>query len=180
VGGKCNYKQQTQTCYSGLCPIEDGDFLIYIDLRVEVEADRWSYVYTESFYDAISKVFNVRSLADYDDDDDDYCDDDGVCISSSVYHYHCYTYHHHPYYHHLHHHHHHYHHHQLKQHNVELLSDTNNYIGGTKLHFKLRLEAKDYAGIPTITVLSIINYLPIITYLSIIRLLSSIRCMAML
>jgi len=93
VGGKCNYKQQTQTCYSGLCPIEDGDFLIYIDLRVEVEADRWSYVYTESFYDAISKVFN------------------------------------------------------LKQHNVELLSDTNNYIGGTKLHFKLRLEAKDYTDI---------------------------------
>ncbi len=66
-----------------------------------------------------------------------------VCVSSSVYHHHCYTYHH-------------YHHHQLKQHNVELLSDTNNYIGGTKLHFKLRLEAKDYAGIP------IIDYLPII------------------
>ena len=83
--GKCNYKQQTQTCYSGLCPMEDGDLPIYIDLTVEVEADRWSYVYTESFYDAISKVFNVRSLADYDDDDDDddddhYYDGDGVCM----------------------------------------------------------------------------------------------------
>ena len=54
--------QQTQTCYSGRCPIDEGDFLIYINLRVEVEADRWSYVYTESFYDAISKVLNVRPL----------------------------------------------------------------------------------------------------------------------
>ncbi len=46
-----------------------------------MEADRWSYVYTESFYDAISKVFNVRSLADYDDDDDDdHYDGYGVCM----------------------------------------------------------------------------------------------------
>jgi hypothetical protein len=36
---------------------------------------------------------------------------------------------------------------QLKQHSVELLSDSvNEYFVGTKLHFKLRLEAKDYAG----------------------------------
>jgi len=60
VRGKCNYMQQTQTCYSGRCPIDEGDFLIYINLRVEVEADRWSYVYTESFYDAISKVLNLK------------------------------------------------------------------------------------------------------------------------
>lgn len=58
--GKCNYHQQTATCYSHECPIEDGDYLVYVDMRVHVEPWRWSYVYTEAFYAAMTSMFKLR------------------------------------------------------------------------------------------------------------------------
>ena len=59
VGGKCNYQLQTSTCYAGACPLHDGDYLLYLDMRVRVEPWKWSYVYTESFYAAMTSLFKV-------------------------------------------------------------------------------------------------------------------------
>jgi hypothetical protein len=59
VDGVCNYQYQTAICYSGLCPRQDGDFLIYLDMRVRIEPSRWSYVYTEDFYAAFAQLFKV-------------------------------------------------------------------------------------------------------------------------
>lgn len=57
--GKCNYRQQTSTCYTGMCPLSDGDYLIYLDMRVRIEPWKWSYVYTEAFFSALNTLFNV-------------------------------------------------------------------------------------------------------------------------
>lgn len=57
--GKCNYVTQTATCYSGLCPRQDGDYLIYLDMRVKLEPYRFSYVHTEYFYSALSRLLKV-------------------------------------------------------------------------------------------------------------------------
>ncbi len=59
ANGKCNYKYQTVTCYSGLCPRYDGDYLVYLDMRVRIEPYRWSYVHSEFFYLALSQVLKV-------------------------------------------------------------------------------------------------------------------------
>jgi hypothetical protein len=60
---KCNYKTQTNTCYSGQCPYKDGDYLIYVDLRTRMSSQKWSYVYTEAFYTAFARLFNVKSTS---------------------------------------------------------------------------------------------------------------------
>jgi hypothetical protein len=61
VDGACNYKYQTAICYSGMCPRQDGDYLLYLDMRVRVEPTKWSYVHTEDFYSAFSQIFKVSS-----------------------------------------------------------------------------------------------------------------------
>jgi hypothetical protein len=58
--GKCSYKQQTSTCYTGMCPRQDGDYLLYVDMRVRIEPFRWSYVYTEAFFAAFATIFKVN------------------------------------------------------------------------------------------------------------------------
>lgn len=60
IGGVCNYQLQTATCYAGACPLNEGDYLLYIDMRVRVEPWKWSYVYTETFYAAMTKLFNLK------------------------------------------------------------------------------------------------------------------------
>jgi hypothetical protein len=51
---------QTTNCYAGLCPTQDGDYLIYIDMRIELDSSTWSYVHTEAFYEAMAFMFKVR------------------------------------------------------------------------------------------------------------------------
>eukprot|EP01038_Epipyxis_sp_PR26KG_P007871 gene7871-10685_t len=90
---KCNYRQQTSTCYYGSCPIDDGDYLIYIDMRVRISPWQWSYVYTEAFANAFKTIF------------------------------------------------------KLKSNSVELLNDAGTETATeTKLHFQIRIRAKDYKG----------------------------------
>jgi len=60
---KCNYQTQTNTCYSGQCPYKDGDYLIYVDLRARMSTNKWSYVYSETFYSAFARLFNVKSTS---------------------------------------------------------------------------------------------------------------------
>ena len=60
--GNCNYKLQTATCYSGICPLQDGDYLVYIDLRVSIEPWKWSYVHSESFFAAMASLFKVKRV----------------------------------------------------------------------------------------------------------------------
>ena len=60
--GHCNYRMQTSTCYSGICPLEEGDYLVYIDLRVHIEPWKWSYVHSEIFFTAIANMFKVSRI----------------------------------------------------------------------------------------------------------------------
>jgi hypothetical protein len=88
----CKYAQQTRACYSGDCPMQDGDMLIFIDMRVGIQPSLFSYAFTEAFYGALAKIFNVHVQ------------------------------------------------------NIELLNDARNeYFLQAKLHFQIRLKAKDYA-----------------------------------
>ena len=57
--GQCNYQLQTSQCYAGLCPTQDGDFLVFIDMRIRVDFSKWGYVYTEAFYEAMAALFKV-------------------------------------------------------------------------------------------------------------------------
>lgn len=60
--GHCNYRLQTSTCYAGICPLQDGDYLVYIDLRVRIEPWKWSYVHSESFFAAMASLFKVCTV----------------------------------------------------------------------------------------------------------------------
>lgn len=62
---RCAYVTQTATCYAGLCPRQDGDYLVYVDMKVKINPLLWSYVYTESFYAAFNSLFKV-SIVLYD------------------------------------------------------------------------------------------------------------------
>ncbi len=89
----CSYQQQTRSCYSGDCPMQDGDMLIFIDMRVGVQPSQWSYVYSETFFLAMSSMFNVNAQ------------------------------------------------------NMELLNDPRSEFSlSAKLHFQIRLKAKDYSS----------------------------------
>jgi hypothetical protein len=77
--------------YTGACPVEDGDYLVFIDFRVLIPPTHWSYVHSEAFYGALSRMFSVRESS------------------------------------------------------IELLNDAGSeYTSGVKLHFQLRLKAKDF------------------------------------
>lgn len=54
------YTQQTRTCYSGTCPIQEGDYLLFIDLKLKVAPIQWTYFHSETFYTALSEIFNIR------------------------------------------------------------------------------------------------------------------------
>jgi len=58
---ECAYTQQTRSCYSGDCPMQDGDMLVFIDMRVGVQPSQWSYVYSEAFFGALSALFHVNA-----------------------------------------------------------------------------------------------------------------------
>lgn len=60
TAGTCHYTTQTRPCYSGACPIHDGDMLIFIDMRVAVSPQEWTYVHREVFFGALSRLFNVK------------------------------------------------------------------------------------------------------------------------
>jgi hypothetical protein len=57
---KCTYHQQTRNCYSGACPLHDGDMIVFIDMRIMVDPQEWSYVHSEIFYASFAKMFDVR------------------------------------------------------------------------------------------------------------------------
>jgi hypothetical protein len=91
AAGKCHYITQTRPCYSDSCPLNNGDMLIFIDMRVGVPPQEWSYVHTEVFYGAFAKLFGVK-------------------VGS-----------------------------------IDLLNDASaEYTRGAKLHFQIRMKAKDY------------------------------------
>ena len=54
------YTQQTRTCYAGGCALSIGDYLVFIDLRVQIQPSDWSYVYAEDFYSALAALFKIR------------------------------------------------------------------------------------------------------------------------
>lgn len=54
------YTQQTRTCYAGGCALVIGDYLVFIDLRVQIQPSDWSYVHAEDFYAALAALFKIR------------------------------------------------------------------------------------------------------------------------
>ncbi len=59
VTKSCKYRQLTRTCYTGSVPVDDGDYLVFIDMRVRVDPWHWSFVHAEAFYGAFSSLFSV-------------------------------------------------------------------------------------------------------------------------
>eukprot|EP01033_Poteriospumella_lacustris_P009969 gene9970-7131_t len=61
VSQTCNYQTQTSACYTGQCPRQDGDYLLYVDVHLRMDAARWSYVHAESFFVAFASLFHLPS-----------------------------------------------------------------------------------------------------------------------
>lgn len=61
VSQTCNYQTQTSACYTGQCPRQDGDYLLYVDVHLRMDASRWSYVHAESFFVAFASLFHLPS-----------------------------------------------------------------------------------------------------------------------
>lgn len=59
---KCGtqYAKQSRLCYTNKCAMADGDYFIYMDLRVQIQPSHWSYVHSEAFYGAFEMLFNVK------------------------------------------------------------------------------------------------------------------------
>lgn len=64
-GGPCKKetKQISRPCYASGCPINDGDYLVFVDMKVVLPISKWSYVISENFFDAVAYMFNVRNPA---------------------------------------------------------------------------------------------------------------------
>jgi hypothetical protein len=61
-GAACNKRESRQVsrpCYASSCPINDGDYLVFVDLKVVLPISKWSYVISENFFDAVAYMFNV-------------------------------------------------------------------------------------------------------------------------
>jgi hypothetical protein len=55
----CKSSAQTRQCSSGACPLNEGDFIILLDLKVTILPKMWSYVYSEAFIQALESIFQV-------------------------------------------------------------------------------------------------------------------------
>lgn len=56
----CHYSIQTEVCYTGECSRHEGDYLVYIDMKlIQLNAQIWSYVYTEYCIQAFTELFQV-------------------------------------------------------------------------------------------------------------------------
>ena len=54
------YTSQSRACYTGSCDTQDGDYLVFIDLRIQVSPYLWTYVHSEGFFRAFSAIFAVK------------------------------------------------------------------------------------------------------------------------
>jgi hypothetical protein len=54
-----------RSCYTGSCPIKDGDYYILLDMLVGIDPYHWSFVHEENFFGAISSMFGVRYFRTY-------------------------------------------------------------------------------------------------------------------
>eukprot|EP01036_Dinobryon_divergens_P029752 gene29752-38893_t len=53
----------TTRLFAEIPSVQDGDYLIYIDMRIQLDSTRWSYVSTEAFYEAMALMFKLRLKA---------------------------------------------------------------------------------------------------------------------
>lgn len=56
---KCQYTSTPRVCYTGACPVNDGDYVVFIDMKVKINPQEWSYVHSEAFYGAFANIFKV-------------------------------------------------------------------------------------------------------------------------
>lgn len=57
----CQIQRESKACTVGSCPVEEGDFVILLDLKVSIAPKKWSYVNSEVFILALEKLFKVRT-----------------------------------------------------------------------------------------------------------------------
>jgi hypothetical protein len=57
---KCTYQTETRICYTDQVPVNDGDYLIFIDMKFPIMPQDWSYVHQEVFFQAFHQLFRVR------------------------------------------------------------------------------------------------------------------------
>jgi hypothetical protein len=58
----CVAKNISRSCYTGACPIKDGDYLILLDMTMRIDPMQWSYVHEEDFFRAFQKLFKVSNI----------------------------------------------------------------------------------------------------------------------
>jgi hypothetical protein len=56
----CKITKETRSCYSGSCPVLEGDYIVLLDMRVPISPKTWSYVYSDIFILALEEIFAVR------------------------------------------------------------------------------------------------------------------------
>lgn len=59
----CKTQRESRTCTVGSCPVEEGDFVILLDLKVSIEPKKWSYVNSDVFILALEQLLNVCTPA---------------------------------------------------------------------------------------------------------------------
>ena len=56
---ECKNSTVIRSCYSGACPVNDGDYLIFLDMHIRIRPSSWSYVHEENFFAAFENLFKV-------------------------------------------------------------------------------------------------------------------------
>lgn len=67
---------ETRKCYVGACPMSDGDFLVIIDMKVQIPSALWSYAYTNTFEVVLAEMFKVMMMMGHEHCHDDCADDE--------------------------------------------------------------------------------------------------------
>lgn len=56
----CNYVNETRSCYSNSCPINKNDYLVNLEMRINVPTSKWSYVHSEIIIRSLSQFVKVK------------------------------------------------------------------------------------------------------------------------
>lgn len=56
----CNFATETRSCYSNLCPINKNDYLVNLEMKINIPASKWSYVHSEILVRSLSKFVKVK------------------------------------------------------------------------------------------------------------------------
>lgn len=53
---------ESRDCYADACPVAENDYLVFLDMKVEIPAILWSYAYTNTFVATLCDMFKVTYI----------------------------------------------------------------------------------------------------------------------